>query len=351
MEDVKVQKVTRYQIERYKVIDRLLHGKYNKFTMEEILKRVNAHMKAKYGKDYRIKRRMLDNDIRAMRELIDSDLKIVAKTLEGHTKYMHYDREDKTLFNTQLTSEDIQSLQEIIKSLAKYRNIDDTSRIDHMLLKLEQQLGVEKLYRTTSEDEEVVSFEHNTEFESVRFLDDIIEATTRHKKIIVMYEPFGKKERIWHVHPWYVKQFNRRWFLIGHVDEIADKTDIVNLALDRIQSFSIEGNPEIKYKYRPADLVQRFKKIIGVSLPTGDEEPQDVVLRFDQDRFPYVKTKPIHEYQELDEEKCEVRLHVYINNELKQMIYSFGSQVEVISPESLRQECKENFKKTLEKYL
>jgi hypothetical protein len=56
-------------------------------------------------------------------------------------------------------------------------------------------------------------------------------------------------------------------------------------------------------------------------------------------RFKYVVTKPIHHSQKiLNEAEHTVSLNVKVNKELVSQILSFGSDVTVISPESLRNE-------------
>jgi predicted DNA-binding transcriptional regulator YafY len=67
-------------------------------------------------------------------------------------------------------------------------------------------------------------------------------------------------------------------------------------------------------------------------------------LRFASYRLPYFKSKPIHPlWDEFAEEGKEnqVFFEAIINNELVQQILSYGKDVEVLEPESLKMKMKE----------
>ena len=71
---------------------------------------------------------------------------------------------------------------------------------------------------------------------------------------------------------------------------------------------------------------------------------EEIKLVFTGKRAPYIITKPIHETQQhilLQDGSLQVTLQLSINNELKQLILSFGADVKVITPESLKAFIKE----------
>ena len=89
-------------------------------------------------------------------------------------------------------------------------------------------------------------------------------------------------------HPYLLKQYNNRWYLIGAAD--SDKK-ILNFALDRIDK--VEPLPEKKYIKCPNDLYDRFEDIVGVTL--YDDKPVEHILCWVSDIIKgYVDTKPIH---------------------------------------------------------
>ena len=101
-------------------------------------------------------------------------------------------------------------------------------------------------------------------------------------------------------------------------------------------------------EYTPTDndWDDYFYDIVGVTRPQG-VDIQEVVLNFSPVLAPYILTKPIHPSQKDKNEPSglEVRIKVIPNIELIKLLLSFGDQVEVISPEHLRDTIKESLKK------
>ena len=93
-------------------------------------------------------------------------------------------------------------------------------------------------------------------------------------------------------HPYLLKQYNDRWFLLGAAD--SDKK-ILTFALDRIDE--VEPLPEKKYEEFPDDLAERFKNIVGGTL--YEDCPVEHILFWVNDSSKdYILTKPIHVSQE-----------------------------------------------------
>jgi predicted DNA-binding transcriptional regulator YafY len=150
------------------------------------------------------------------------------------------------------------------------------------------------------------------------------------------------------IHPWYVKQYNNRWFLFGLDDQ---KYYITNLALDRIQSLEIaEDIPFVPNEN--IDFEVYFKDVIGVTIPKADVEKIRIVLQFTKGQFPYITSKPLHPSQEiLSDEECKLAIEVRPTYELDQLILSFGPDVEVLEPTEYREYIKRKLVDNLQKYL
>jgi predicted DNA-binding transcriptional regulator YafY len=97
-----------------------------------------------------------------------------------------------------------------------------------------------------------------------------------------------------------------------------------------------------------------FEDSLGVTVDP-DKPVEEVKLRINATRYPYIETKPFHWSQtELKNETTKdyrvVRLKVRINNELETMIFSYGEDVEVLAPECLRQRIVERVERLARKY-
>ena len=169
-------------------------------------------------------------------------------------------------------------------------------------------------------------------------------STIKYSKSFII--AFGKDARVCIVHPYYVKQYNGRWFLFGLNSE---NVKIENYALDRIVSFKKSNIPFIKNEQINFDTY--FDDVIGVSVPYEDVPTEEIVLRFSPQRFPYVVSKPLHHSQKIIcEEPNTISICVKPTRELTQQIFSFLPDIEVLAPEWYRKEIKEKMEDNLKKY-
>jgi predicted DNA-binding transcriptional regulator YafY len=80
---------------------------------------------------------------------------------------------------------------------------------------------------------------------------------------------------------------------------------------------------------------------------------QDVKLHFSPKRLPYVVTKPLHESQKLlsqDQDGGTIQIKVVPNLELEQLLLSFGEDITVLYPISLRNRINSRLGSACENY-
>lgn len=168
--------------------------------------------------------------------------------------------------------------------------------------------------------------------------------------LIITYRNFKKQEsKTIIVHPYYLKEYNNRWFLIANVK---DRTGISTFAFDRIEEIKscvgVEYHENTEYDFND----DYFTDMVGVSRPTG-EGISCVELWVSPNLTPYVITKPIHESQKIkskDDSGTIIQLNLYINYELKQLLLSYGEGIKVLSPANLSEEIQQRLKESLNLY-
>ena len=90
--------------------------------------------------------------------------------------------------------------------------------------------------------------------------------------------------------------------------------------------------------------------MVGVTVPY-DAKLEEFQLKFSPHRFKYVTSKPIHKSQKTVSEKdCVISLTLYHTLELEQQIFSFGPDVEVLSPVWFRDEFGKKIYDCMKKY-
>lgn len=124
---------------------------------------------------------------------------------------------------------------------------------------------------------------------------------------------------------------------------------IKNLAFDRIQN--IATSDHVFRKNEHIDFNSYFDNVVGVTVPY-EAKLEEILLKFSPHRFKYVTSKPIHKSQKIVSEKdCIISLILFHTLELEQQIFSFGPDVEVLSPVWFREEFGRKINDCMKKYL
>lgn len=98
------------------------------------------------------------------------------------------------------------------------------------------------------------------------------------------------------------------------------------------------------------DFDAYFRDILGISIEK-DKKIEHIRLKFSPQRLPYVISKPIHHSQMVENEsEGIISLNLIPNKELISEFIWFRDDVEILSPESLREEIKEIIAKMYQKY-
>ena len=325
---------------RYKILDRCFSDFSRKYEIDDLLQIVNEVLYDVDGSMVSI--RQIRDDIRNMRDRMTYNAPIKAYQYDGKKCYYRYSEPDFTIFNNELSAEEVASLRSTIDLLSRFRGVPSNAWLEDVISNLEIRFGV----RPNTEN--IVSFDNNDLLKGTEFLGELIDAAINHQPLNVEYRTFAGNERTTIIHPYHIKQFNNRWFIIG-LQEGSHGNYITNKALDRIVKISRANAPFIPNA--DIDFNEYFKDIIGVTLPEDHPEPEEVLLKFDEARFPYVVNKPIHPSQETaDDKEHIIRLRVRPNKELEARIFSYGNQVEVLKPEWLRRQISEKLQEILKKY-
>ncbi len=144
-----------------------------------------------------------------------------------------------------------------------------------------------------------------------------------------------------------LKEAQHRWYLIAQ-DKGDDK--IKTFGLERISNLVI-SNQKATLK-QVFDVDQHFKHAFGI-INEEDVAAQDVVLSFSISEAKYIKSLPLHHSQRIINETPDAvtfGLQLYPTYDFVMALLSFGTEVTVLEPESLRKEIKRKLTETLLKY-
>jgi len=108
---------------------------------------------------------------------------------------------------------------------------------------------------------------------------------------------------------------------------------------------------DVKFEPIEFDFKEHFRHSLGITV--ADLEPVRIVLRFTSLQGNYVKALKIHESQKIEgdtKRSLTISIIVRPTYELYSKILSYGKDVKVISPPTIRHEIKKTLQETLKKY-
>ena len=175
------------------------------------------------------------------------------------------------------------------------------------------------------------------------YLDQIIDAMKQNRLIHITHQSYWREEpREHYIMPLCVKLFHQRWYVVG---KSWSSGNLRVYALDRILNFRLSCHTfEYPKDFSPQEF---FYGCIGVI--TGDNfRIERVQLKVSAQQSKYLRSLPICENQreiEIHPDYCIFEMDVRPTFDFKQEILWNGEEVEVLSPEWLRQEIAEKIGK------
>lgn len=260
---------------RYKYLDRLLSDRHHFYDINDLTEKVNDLME-RDELGLSVVRRTIEKDLLAL-QLTPFCAPIECKKRNGKNIYRYTDS-SFSIFSQELSREERNLLREVLSTIGQFDGLDNFQWLEDFKIGL----GLE-------ERRQIISFSNNPYLRNSNMLGTLFDNISNEVVISLSYHTFNDAIiRSIDYHPYLLKQYNDRWFLLGAAD--SDKK-ILTFALDRIDK--VVPLPERKYIPCPDDLAERFEDIVGVTL--FEDRPVEHILCWVSDASKgYVDTKPIH---------------------------------------------------------
>lgn len=351
---------------RYMYLDQMLSDRYNKYTCEDLLLKVNERLEfagfptvggdpSDYEHYIKSGKRVIQLDIQALQDTPFNMEIDCSERLHGSPVYRYADP-TSSLFSKQLSDEEKRLLQEVLNTLGQFSGLDNFE----WLHDLQEKLNDRRAFGRTSFDHnnlnsrKIISFSSNEYLKGKNYLGTLFSLIANRKVVDIIYEPFGQPARSIKIYPYLLKQHSDRWYLIGtplETPEFPFCSDFyVNLALDRIVAINvIDKEPYID---PTEDIEERFEDIIGVTY-RADVQITDITLAINNNYVPFVETKPLHgsqvKFGQSDQEKLHEKfpsfkgytfygLKLIPNKEFHNLIARSIDSIVVVKPDNLRSE-------------
>lgn len=330
------------QYERYKQIDRILRSTPDGLPLDMLLERLNGSL----SYENQIKRRQLQYDLEALKDLYGAPI----DNKKGARRIKYEDASYSIVTH---------EMKEALRSMSE--QIENVQANPRLLWLQNLILMLQDTYFTNEMAMEAIDFGDNLEYENSSRVHEFFSYILNKQVLELNYNAgFGKpQKRV--IHPYFVRQYNNRWFLFGWCEQAAKEkkpaSGILNLPLDRIvcvktvpvayREVSVQDLKDFKEDY--------FGDIVGVTR-LDSEDSIHLVLRFDfntgdpkQDNaarrdYYYLRTKPFYPYITFPKEKeielngyAEVSMDIIPNKELEGILLRYADTAKIAEPADFRE--------------
>lgn len=330
---------TRLATLRYQVLDRCFSDRHRYYFINDLINAVNEALIEKCQKP--VSRRTIFYDINHMEYNEEWDVTFEEPAIIEGQRYYRYEDPNYSIWRNDLNEQQLEQLKSLMLMLQQFRGLPQFERVQELIKQLEEKYKI-----SLPSPKSIIAFDTNEEAAGIEFLSPLFEAIISKQALQIQYKPYGKNTFSTIVHPYFIKQYNNRWFLFGYTNN--DKYEgIINMTFDRIQSIlpaKVRFIENTKYNFE-----EYFDDFIGVT--KNNDNIEKIILQVSPTRLPYIISKPLHPSQHNHRaDEGIIELNVIPNNELYQLLLSFGPDIEVLGPPEIRHNMKQYAKHMMENY-
>lgn len=316
---------------RYHALDRCFSNHARRFFIEDLINACNEAIYEFAGIEDGIKRRQIFDDITFMESEQGWSIPL-ERIKDSRRVFYRYSDKSFSIKNQGLNQSEAEQLKDTLSILSRFKGLPQFEWVEEIQIRLEGTFKLKNNYQA------FVGFENNPYLRGLYYFTDLFNAIQNQQVLIIKYQGYRQdyaSDII--ISPWYLKQYNTRWFLFGFNDEYQS---LSTLAIDRIISISESSN---EYVFNnQVDFEEYFEDVIGVSV--NENAPvEKIIIRITKGVWPYIESKPLHGSQKVkkrDDSHVEIELNVQINYELKALLFSYMDAIEIVDPKSLRDHIK-----------
>ena len=177
----------------------------------------------------------------------------------------------------------------------------------------------------------------------------IIEAMKQNVEMEIDYQKYDGHRQTFHVQPYALKVYNRRWYLLGFVKE---RGELRTIALDRMLHIELmDTHFELPKNF---DARKHFANVVGIYVDKNLPVTK-VRIRVYGVQVEYLRALPLHKTQEevltrFEEKFSEFTYRLCLTPELTGQLLAMGDSVEVLEPLELKEEIKNRLEEMCKYY-
>lgn len=337
----KSMSTTLHPLIRYRTLDQCFRQKGVKWNYQALCKACGEQLRELIRSDLPDpSRRTIMGDIERMR---NGQLGYRAPiTYHRGGRGYYYSDPDFSITHASLSPVDLEALHQSVSILKQFRGFDQVLDVEETIQKLEYALQPKDQLKGP-----LIQFDRMTGHQWQRWLSLLLPHIKDQQCLRMQYQPFNDEPRWVTFSPYLLKEYNRRWYVIGWRHE---KKRVENLALDRLKDITISIQPFCKVETFNAN--DYYQNIVGVTIH-ADQRLSNVRILALPSQTHYIATKPIHPSQQVESTTEAGTIFSYElipNFELESLLLSFGDRIKVLEPQILVERMKTRLQQAANHY-
>jgi len=316
-------------LQRYRILDSCFSNFNKKYFINDLIDAVSDGLSESAMSNVRVSRRQIFLDMEYMKSSDGWEIPLESIREVRKTYYRYSDR-SYTIQNSPLKHNQFQLLQDSLELLTSVSGIPEVNQFIPVL---------EKITHSKNMDiQSLVSFQANDNNEGIQWFSPVFQSLRNKTVLKIHYQSFKNEQvEVFLLHPYFLKQFNNRWFLFGLHEE--NQVPTWNVPLDRI--VEIEFTDLTYRENTEINFAEYFDDVVGVTI-LRDAKLELIELEVMSWHVPYVKSKPLHPSQkkigEMPNGNVLYQLKLIPNHEFYALLMSNIDKFKVVTPLSVRQE-------------
>lgn len=313
---------------RYKVLDRCFRDSRRRYYIEDLVEACNEELSNYDGSS--VSERTIRDDISFMQREAGGGIPLVKK-YDGHKAYYMYSDRNFSIMDIPMSQSEAEMLSDTIQMLSRFKGLPNQEWLNATLVQMKSTFNIGQAKAS------YVSFSQNEDLKGLKYFTPLYEAIASQQVVSLEYHQFGRPSYNRIIHPYQLRQYNNRWFLVGWEPAVAAQIPLVVIPLDRIDDYKILDKEHfVSYQ---GDIDECFKDIVGVSLKFN-ESCSHIVFKAYPPTSSYIETKPIHHSQrivERHEDYTIFSLDLIPNYEFETIMMSYADNCEILEPQDLKE--------------
>jgi predicted DNA-binding transcriptional regulator YafY len=331
--------INKNSFKRYQIINGLLRS-YHQYTLKEIAEKVNEQLAQDNLNT--VSERMVYNDIKN----IEHEFPVEINHVNG--KFFYVDKDD-SIEKVPLSNDDKEVLEMALQTFSLYKGSPFFDKFNDTINRLMAGSVLRKIQK--NDPSVYIQIGEMSGDTGQYWLDVLYNAIVEQQCLTMQYQSYGSSTKIRTISPYLLKEYRNQWYLIAFCKEIGEQGSTNVFKLNRIRQIE---HAQVAYFDDPAfNKEDYFEYTLGV-FHKNDSDPILVHLKFKKFLVQLILENKIHPSMEIiehTEDLLQVTIKVYNTIELKNLLLSYGSNVTVVAPESLRNEIKEAAQGILGNYM